>query len=87
MSAAPQPIQASRIRSNWRRTHLGPGTTVGVTTANTTPVGVAVGGQIGCDYQFSPHWVVGIEGAASGTNMKGSTTLGCRRVFPAILRK
>jgi outer membrane immunogenic protein len=63
-------------------TIIAPGTTVGVTTANTTPVGVVIGGQIGCDYQFSPHWVVGIEGAASGTNMKGSTTVGLPAGFP-----
>jgi hypothetical protein len=24
-----------------------------------------LGGQIGCDYQFAPTWVVGIEGAAA----------------------
>ena len=35
-----------------------------------------IGGQIGCDYQFAPSWVVGIEGAASGSTMKGSTTVG-----------
>ena len=32
-----------------------------------------LGGQIGCDYQFSPHWVAGIEGAATGGNIHGST--------------
>ena len=32
-----------------------------------------LGGQIGCDYQFAPNWVVGIEGAASGGNIGGST--------------
>ena len=42
---------------------LGAGSTTGITTANTAPRGVAVGGQIGCDYQFAPTWVVGIEGA------------------------
>ena len=31
------------------------------------------GGQIGCDYQFAPSWVVGIEGAASGGNIGGNT--------------
>ena len=38
--------------------------------------GLVVGGQIGCDYQFAPSWVVGIEGAASGSTMKGSTSVG-----------
>ena len=54
---------------------LGAGSTIGITTANTAPSGVAVGGQIGCDYQFAPTWVVGIEGAVSGSTMKGNTTL------------
>ncbi len=55
---------------------LGAGSTVGITTASPTPTGVVIGGQIGCDYQFNPSWVVGIEGAASGSTMKGSTTVG-----------
>jgi outer membrane immunogenic protein len=55
---------------------LGAGSTVGTTTANLSPTGVVVGGQIGCDYQFAPSWVVGIEGAAAGSTMKGSTIVG-----------
>jgi outer membrane immunogenic protein len=55
---------------------LGAGTTVGATTVNVSPSGVMVGGQIGCDYQFASTWVVGIEGAASGSTMKGSTSVG-----------
>ena len=54
---------------------LGFGSTVGVTTVKTTPSGVVIGGQIGCDYQFAPSWVIGIEGAASGSTMKGSTSV------------
>ena len=50
--------------------------TTGVTTASVSPVGFIGGGQIGCDYQFAPTWVVGIEGAASGSTLKGSTTVG-----------
>ena len=52
---------------------LGPGSTIGITTASPSPSGVVIGGQIGCDYQFASSWVVGIEGAASGSTMKGST--------------
>lgn len=48
--------------------------TTGVTTVSVDPVGVVVGGQIGCDYQFAPAWVVGVEGAASGSTMKASTS-------------
>ena len=35
--------------------------------------GHTLGAQIGCDYQFTPNWVVGIEGAAAGGNIGGST--------------
>jgi outer membrane immunogenic protein len=42
--------------------------------------GWTVGGQIGCDYQFAPSWVVGIEGAVSGGNIGGNTTV----ALPAV---
>jgi len=54
---------------------LGVGTTVGVTTADATPSGIVVGGQLGCDYQFPFGWVIGVEGAVSGSTMKGNRTL------------
>jgi opacity protein-like surface antigen len=31
-----------------------------------------IGGEIGCDYQFASNVVIGIEGTASGTTMRGS---------------
>jgi outer membrane immunogenic protein len=31
------------------------------------------GGQIGCDYQFTGGWVVGVEGRAAWSSLKGST--------------
>ncbi len=55
---------------------LGVGSTVGITTVNPSPSGAVIGGQIGCDYQFAPSWVVGIEGEAAGSTMKGSTAVG-----------
>lgn len=55
---------------------LGGGSTTGVTTVSPSPSGVVIGGQIGCDYQFAPSWVAGIEGAAAGSTMKGSRTIG-----------
>jgi outer membrane immunogenic protein len=55
---------------------LGPGTTPGITTSSPSPKGVVIGGQIGCDYQFAPSWVIGIEGMAAGSTMKGSRTVG-----------
>lgn len=50
--------------------------TTGVTTVNVSPTGVIVGGQLGCDYQFAPSWVVGIEGVVSGSTIAGSTSVG-----------
>jgi outer membrane immunogenic protein len=61
---------------------LGAGTTVGRTTAYVTPSGAVIGGQLGCDYQVAPNWVVGIEGAASGSTMRGSTSVGLPAGFP-----
>jgi outer membrane immunogenic protein len=51
---------------------IAPGTTTGITTVNTTPTGAVIGGEIGCDYQFASNVVIGIEGTASGTTMRGS---------------
>jgi outer membrane immunogenic protein len=44
----------------------------GFTSANLNVTGYMLGGQIGCDYQLAPNWVVGVEGAASGGNIGGS---------------
>jgi outer membrane immunogenic protein len=30
------------------------------------------GGQVGCDYQFAPNWVVGVEADFSGADIKGN---------------
>jgi outer membrane immunogenic protein len=52
---------------------LGAPATPGIATAHLGPTGAVIGGQIGCDYQFASTWVIGVEGAASGATMKGST--------------
>jgi outer membrane immunogenic protein len=41
----------------------------GYSSASVDVTGYMLGGQIGCNYQFAPTWVVGIEGAASGGNI------------------
>ena len=46
----------------------------GFSVASLDVSGWMVGGQFGCDYQFAPTWVVGIEGAASGGNISKTTT-------------
>ncbi len=54
---------------------LGAGNTVGTTTARLNSTGAVYGGQIGCDYQFAPSWVVGVEGAVSAGALRGSTVV------------
>jgi opacity protein-like surface antigen len=59
--------------------------TVGITTLDVSPSGLVVGGQFGCDYQFSPAWVAGLELAASGSTMKGSTSIALPQGLPGEL--
>ena len=35
--------------------------------------GVIGGGQIGYNWQFAPHWVIGVEGDISGTGIRNTT--------------
>jgi outer membrane immunogenic protein len=37
-----------------------------------TPGGFAGGGQVGCDYQFAPNWLVGIQGMFDGASISGT---------------
>jgi outer membrane immunogenic protein len=46
-----------------------------VTTVRVNPSGAVIGGQFGCDYQFAPNWVIGVEGMAGGGNIGGSTAV------------
>src|SRR4029450_5696807 len=41
-------------------------------TGNTK--GVLGGGQVGCNYQFAPNWVIGIEGDGEAADIKGDVT-------------
>ncbi len=54
----------------------------GYSSASVDVTGYMLGGQIGCDYQFAPTWVVGIEGAATGGNISKTTTF----AVPSIAR-
>jgi outer membrane immunogenic protein len=46
----------------------------GFSSANVDVNGYMLGGQVGCDYQFTPNWIVGIEGSLSGGNIGGTST-------------
>jgi outer membrane immunogenic protein len=72
-----------QVGGGWGQTNLNdsagtiasvPGVT-GFTSANTGISGYLLGGQIGCDYQFAPNWVAGIEGAAAGGNIAGNAAV------------
>jgi outer membrane immunogenic protein len=54
----------------------------GFSAASLDVSGYMVGGQIGCDYQFAPTWVVGIEGAATGGNISKTTTFTTTAMTP-----
>ena len=54
---------------------LGAGNTTGTTTVRLNSTGAVYGGQIGCDYQFAPSWVVGVEGAVSAGALRGDTVV------------
>ena len=54
----------------------------GFTSANLDTSGYMFGGQIGCDYQFTSHWVLGIEGEASGGDIGGKTAVAVPAVAP-----
>ncbi len=41
-------------------------------TENTS--GVLGGGQVGCNYQFAPSWVIALEGDCEAANIKGDVT-------------
>jgi len=59
--------------------------TTGITTVTTSPTGAVIGGEIGCDYQFASNAVIGIEGTASGTTMRGSANVGLPAGIPGDL--
>src|SRR5205085_5718306 len=44
------------------------------TSISTDTSGFEGGGQIGCDYQFAPNWVVGAEGQFTWSDIKGSNS-------------
>jgi outer membrane immunogenic protein len=48
------------------------GVPFGPVTGNTK--GVLGGGQLGCNYQFAPNWVIGIEGDGEAADIKGDVT-------------
>lgn len=46
--------------------------------------GFVGGGQVGCDYEFAPGWVAGVEGRAAWTSLKDSQAGTVRNVLTGI---
>jgi outer membrane immunogenic protein len=46
--------------------------------------GFVGGGQIGCDYQFAPRWIVGVEGQAAWTGLKNTESGSVRNLATGI---
>src|SRR5262245_32178580 len=45
-----------------------------IATNTMSPAGFIGGGQIGYNWQFAPHWVVGVEGDFQGASQKDSVS-------------
>ncbi|HEY1979845.1 MAG TPA: outer membrane beta-barrel protein [Xanthobacteraceae bacterium] len=63
------------IGAGWQRTSTRdaePLTPPPLDTGADTGTGVVGGGQIGCDAQVAPNWVVGIQGMFDGADINGS---------------
>jgi opacity protein-like surface antigen len=56
--------------------------TSGFSAADLNLSGWMAGGQLGCDYQFAPNWVVGIEGAVTGGDIGATATIAVPGVAP-----
>jgi outer membrane immunogenic protein len=59
--------------SRWKALTAADPADVGLTLAEINLNGGLFGGTVGCNYQFAPNWVVGIENDISWTNIKGSS--------------
>ena len=62
------------IGGGWgRETASAPTLAPGISVSGDTS-GVVGGGQVGCNYQFAPNWVIGIEGDGEAASIKGDVT-------------
>jgi outer membrane immunogenic protein len=56
-----------------RKTATAPELAPGISVSGDTS-GFLGGGQVGCNYQFTPNWVIGIEGDGSAADIDGNIT-------------
>jgi outer membrane immunogenic protein len=91
---APAAIPAAPVEFSWTGCHVG-GHVGGVVSEDKTTgvlgnsigfgsTGFVGGGQIGCDYQFAPGWVAGVEGRAAWTSLKNSHPASVRNLVTGV---
>lgn len=74
----PPPVEAFSWTGCYVGGHLGAAVSQDRTTnvfgqANSfSSTGFVGGGQVGCDYQFAPNWVIGAEGRAAWSSLKST---------------
>jgi outer membrane immunogenic protein len=54
------------------------------TSTSFSSAGFVGGGQIGCDYQFAPRWIVGVEGQAAWDSLKNSHAAVVRNLVTGV---
>lgn len=88
---APPPVVAYNWTGCFIGGHLGGVVSEDRTTnlagnsTNFSSAGVLVGGQVGCDYQFAPNWVVGVEGRAAWSSLENSHASTVRNLATGII--
>jgi outer membrane immunogenic protein len=82
-SKAPMPVWSwtgcyvgGNVGGGWSRISASdPTIVVPVDLGTINGSGVVGGGQVGCDYQFSGPWVIGVQGMFDAASIKGSTVV------------
>ena len=82
MWAAAGPARTSPIRCSSCRTSFSGRPRSGVTTAAINPTGIWSAASSAATISFAGSWVVGVEGAVSGGNINGSTTVALPLGYP-----
>ena len=76
----------ANIGAGWDRFHAGEAGFAGVPSpfvdyGSNTGTSLIGGGQVGCDYQFAPNWVIGTQGKAEFGNINSSNPVAA---FPGV---
>ncbi len=94
MNPVPAPVYSKAPLYSWTGCYVG-GHVGGVASEDRTTNelgnsasfssgGFVGGGQIGCDYQFAPGWVAGVEGRAAWTSLKNSRPATVRNLVTGL---